>query len=59
MLVFSLQSSGHFQGYALLRGDKSDTVEALPEQGQSLRMHVQIQIIASRQVRQWHIDNSS
>jgi hypothetical protein len=25
ILIFSVQGSGHFQGYALLSGDKSDT----------------------------------
>lgn len=36
ILVFSLQSSGHFQGYARLRGDKCETPEPLPEQGGNL-----------------------
>lgn len=36
ILVFSLQNSGHFQGYAKLRGDKCESVEPLPEQGGNL-----------------------
>uniref|UniRef100_A0A1B6M6V0 RNA helicase n=1 Tax=Graphocephala atropunctata TaxID=36148 RepID=A0A1B6M6V0_9HEMI len=37
ILVFSLQSSGHFQGYARLRGDKCESGgEPLPEQGGNL-----------------------
>ncbi|XP_054265562.1 3'-5' RNA helicase YTHDC2-like isoform X2 [Macrosteles quadrilineatus] len=45
ILVFSLQHTQHFQGYAKLRGDKYEAADSFPEQGAGLNVVLPVEWI--------------